>query len=105
MTSQGGKFKFLDVDLRCLAHSRKMARRRSTPFSAQGVDRYVCLTFQSFFPGDDFHDTLELLESVLAEGPNLEEKGISYYENILQQEFGKFCYVYRHVRIIGTKYT
>jgi hypothetical protein len=34
---KGGKFKFLDIDLRHLAHSRKMERRRSTPFGAQGV--------------------------------------------------------------------
>jgi hypothetical protein len=29
--------KILDVDLRCLVHSRKMAKRRSTSFDTQGV--------------------------------------------------------------------
>jgi hypothetical protein len=41
MTSLGGKFKYLDVDLRRLAHSRKTAKRRSTSIGAESVNTYM----------------------------------------------------------------
>jgi hypothetical protein len=44
-TSKGGKFKFLDVDLRRLANSRETARCRSTLFGAQAInEKYGVLT-------------------------------------------------------------
>ncbi|XP_064627092.1 baculoviral IAP repeat-containing protein 3-like isoform X2 [Lineus longissimus] len=54
----------------------------------EAVVKYVILQ-RLRYTGDDFPNTQEMLESVLAEEPNLEEKGIAYYENILQTEFGR----------------
>ncbi|XP_064634420.1 uncharacterized protein LOC135492142 [Lineus longissimus] len=67
----------------------------------EAVVKYVILE-RLRYTGDDFPSTQEMLESVLAEDANLEEKGIAYYENILQQEFGRpMTIVYPQLTGIG----